>query len=527
MSTSHLVTQISEAVNAAIEEETAELRESLADVRAMMDYEDQGWRAIFGMAAGDKTEGLDLSEVQSISEKARTKVAAASLEKRATDLHGGYIFGAGMLIEGTERDKTASGRPPGLVTFFENTVNQENLFSDGAKKELQRARFTDGNVIVFCDTKTKEARQIPVSEIDGFITNPDHSSEIWAWRRTWTHHLDNGKTEEKQAWVYTNRFKGARKKSISDGTKEVPVLQGVTAVDLRANRQVGWALGVPDATAGMHWTAAYGETLRYGQIVSESLAKIIYKVVSKTQKTANTVGVKMRNAGAGGVAAVGEGQDIQLVNSSQRSFDFTAARPLAAMAASAWNVTNPDLLNDSSASGSSYGSLNALTRGNLNAMLGMQQDWTQFYQDVFDVMGFGRVPIHWPPLEKPDLYREMQIAALAWNSGNFHAEEIRPRMAEIASITLEKDKAPEGVLLPNNRESWERADIDEPTGGTGTTTSAASPDQGRSSGDGGAGSTINSDTRTDKVSEMLQQMQQDAFLDRLEELVGRLEEAKR
>src|SRR5690606_32685999 len=110
------------------------------------------------------------------------------------------------------------------------------------------------------------------------------------------------------------------------------------------NRQVGFTYGIPDALAGLHWTRAYGEVLRYGQIVSESLAKITYKVVQKTQKGAQNVGVKMSSGGVGQTAVIGEGQDIQLVSQSRQSYDFTHAQPLAAMAAAAWNVSIVDLL---------------------------------------------------------------------------------------------------------------------------------------------------------------------------------------
>lgn len=524
------VKQISEALT-QITEENEELREGLADVRAALNYEDTGWQAIFGFAGGDRTEGLDLAEVQSVSEKARTKVAAAALEKRAADLHAGYVFSNGVDFQGTIRDPSKTGAPPSLVKFYEDDINQENLFSEGAMRELQRARFTDGNVIVLCDTKTKQARRVPIKEISNVMTNPDFPDEIWAWQRTWDHHTASGESMTKVAWIYTNRFKGVKKKSIAQGNglPAVPVLENMLAVDLRANRQVGWVYGLPDALAGMLWTEAYGQVLRYGQIVNESLAKVVYKVVQKTKKGAQNAGVKLTTPSQpGGAAVVGEGQDIQLVNSSQRSFDFTAARPLAAMAASAWNVTNPDLLNDSSASGSSYGSLNALVLGNLNAMLGMQVEWTQFFQDVFVAFGHGRIVVEWAPIESPDPYREGQIVGLAWNMGLVHPDEARPRIMEIAQIKdLHKGKAPEGVLLPNNKDSWERADIDPKDGpATGTATSTASPDQGVSNGTGGAGSTINNDTRTDNLESLLRDMAQSEFLTEFRNLVERFEAAK-
>lgn len=475
------ISQFTEAFS-RMKDENSELRESIEEIRAQFAYEDRGWQAIFGLAAGDRVEGLSLDEVKLVSEKARTRVAGSSLVKRASDLHGGYVFGNGVSFEGTERVSGGRGRTSAGVSFFESSVNQESIFSDSAQKELQRARFTDGNVIVFCFDGSREVRRVPIREIDAVLTNPDFPEEVWAWRRAWSQHTVSGDVVVKRAWVYSNRFTGVRKRSLGDGVESFPVLDGVTAVDLRANRQVGWTFGVPDAVAGLHWVEAYGEVLRYGQIVNESLAKIVFKVVSKSQRGANNVGVKLRSqAGHGGAAVFGEGQDLQLVNSSQRSFDFTAARPLAAMAASAWNVSNIDLLSDSSAAGSSYGAASALTAGIENAMVGMQADWTQFYQDIFQVLGLGRPAVHWAPLERPDAYRQAQELTLY----SVALTDAEYRSAVLSRLDIPGDP---NVIPPSLS-----ARVAVPV-------QAASPDQGRSNGTGGASSTDRNDLRSDTIS---------------------------
>lgn len=513
MSTSSAIDHISEAIRAEIApyvDENQELRESLADIRTMMSAEDRGWQAILGVGSGERVEGLDLAEVKMISEKARTKIAGASLEKRAIDLHIGYIFGQGLEIDGTERDPKQQGRLPGTIKFYEDVINQENLFSDSARAELQRARFTDGNIVVFCDTRKKQVRRIPFYEITGHVSNPDFPDEIWMWRRTWTHHKDNGDSEERSVWVYTDRFTGSRKKSVANGDKREEVLADFTAVDLRVNRQVGWVYGIPDATAGMMWTEAYGEVLQYGRIVNKQLATVVHRVVARTQKGAQQVGVKMGQRGVGGTAVVGEGQDISLVNATQKSFDFTAPRPLAAMAASAWNVTNPDLLNDSSASGSSYGSLSALTAGNLNAMKGMQLDWSEFFRSIFTALGFDRPGIHWEPMEQPDPYREAQQLKLYQDA--LQPEEYRAEVLDRLNIPGNPRDVPDTLKA-----------IDAEAPKTGV--QAASPDQGKSNGTGGATSGSKNDLRTDKVSEVLQMVQQDDFLREMRGLVERMETA--
>lgn len=499
---------ISEAISPLIDENT-ELRESNAQIRAMFDYEDAGWKLLLGGTAGDAQYGLDLEEVKAIAEKANTQIAVGAIPKRAADLHFGFVFGNGMEIEGTERERGAAGRPKGEVAFFENTVNQESIFSGAAQHELQYARFTTGNVIVLCNTSDKTVRRLPFAEVVSVMTNPDFSEEIWAYLRQWDSYKPSGESETRQEWVYTNRYpKSKRKqKTISMDGKPVPVAQGVTAVDLRANRQVGFTFGIPDAAAGLHWSAAYGEVLRYGQIVNETLAKVVYKVVQKTQKGANNAGVKLGRGGAGQAAVLGEGQDIQMVNASQSSFNFAAARPLAAMAATAWNVSVVDLLSDSSAAGSSYGAGNLLTAGMQNAMNGMRSEWAQMYADIFELMGFGRPRITFPPMEKPDSYRLAQELTLY--SVALTDEEYRTEVLDRLDIAGDvKDVPP---MLKARGESPKQA---------------ASPDQGQSNSTGGQDSGQKNDQRSDTIENLRSEMALSDLMVEVRSLVAQVQELK-
>ena len=92
MSTNGVIDQITEALSPLLAE-NEQLRESIDEVRAMFDFENRGWSLIGGINSGDLTRGLDLEEVQLVSEKSRVKVAGSALPKRAADLHAGYVFG--------------------------------------------------------------------------------------------------------------------------------------------------------------------------------------------------------------------------------------------------------------------------------------------------------------------------------------------------------------------------------------------------------------------------------------------------
>lgn len=508
-----LTQRISEQINSEVE---SRVEESIAQVRHMMDYEDQGWIRVLGYGAGDKDreEGPDLDDVKALSEKARTRVALSSLDKRAADLHAGFVFGKGFDIEGTHKSSKA-GAPSGLVKFYNDTRNQAAVFSPSARRELQRARFTDGNVFVICNTTDRTAHRVPVSQITAYITDENYSDEVTMWRREWTSYPPGGEAKTEAKWYYSSRVPKEKRdrKAIQEGNKRVPVSRDEVVVDLRANRQVGWALGVPDAAAGMLWAEAYGKVLTYGQTVNESLSKIIFKVTNRTAKGAADAGVKISQAGEyGSAASMADGQDLQMVNTSMRSFDFSAARPLAAMAAAAWNVSNMDLLSDSSAAGSSYGSAQALTDGIRNSMLGMQEQWTEFFDDIFTAVNLEKPDIHWAPLEEPDAYRKAQQLKLLQDA--LHPEEYREEVLTQLDIPGDPKSLPDTLKTP---------DVDMSNAAAGV--QQASPTQGQNNPAGAAGSTASNDIQNDTIGEsMLSAMQMESFLERAEAILRGLSE---
>lgn len=490
-----------------LENENETLRESIADVRAMMAYDDAGWM-LLGVNGVNDLEGLDLDQVKEIAEKVTPKVAASSLAKRAVDLHSGFVWGRGCYIEGTEKPKGA-GRPKGSREFFIRKVNQESVFSDTAREELQKERFITGNVLAAVNTSTKGVNRIPFKQITGIRVDPDFPENIIAYQRTWDT-KDGTNTSLRKRWYYTSRFTGTRRASFGEGAGLVYVDKNITVVDLRVNRQVGQVLGIPDALAGLLWAESYGRVMKFGETVQESLAKILYRVTNKTKQGVQSTGVKVANFGGhGGTASMAEGQELTSIATAGRGYDFASARPLAAMAASAWNVSNMDLLNDSAAAGSSYGSANALVGGNRNAMLLMQREWADFYKDIFEAAGFDRPSVMFEPFEAPDKYREMQSLKLAQDG--LSDEEYRMKLLDIQDISGDPTDIPESLKLA--------------VAAAKAAVQTAAPDQGVSNGTNSAGGGAN-DQRSDTISSqenLRHEIANEDFLDRLSNLVERLE----
>lgn len=516
---SETITALSEAIERipALEAENETLRESIAEVRAMMSYEDLGWQLIGGIASGDRLEGLEIDEVQSIAEKISPRVAAGSMPKRAVDLHSGFAFGRGFYIEGTEKP-TKQGAPKAIRKFFVDRTNQESVFGDTATEELQKARFITGNVLAACNTKTKKVDRIPFNQIVALKVDPEFPEKVIAYKRQWDTQ-DGTADSVKTRWYYTARFAGIKRTYFEDKAgKRTKVDKDITIVDLRVNRQMGHVLGIPDGLAGLAWSEAYGQIMQYGQVVNESLAKILFKVTNKTKQGVQSTGVKVSSfSDHGGTASMIEGQDLTAVSTAGRGYDFSQARPVAAMAAAAWNVSNMDLLNDSAAAGSSYGSAQALVGGNRNAMLLMQKEWANFYKDIFEVMGFGRPSVVFEPFDAPDQYRAMQ--ALRLGATELLPVERRRAVLDIMDIVGDPNELPETMDL----------ELDAAKAAVQT----AAPDQGVANGTGtsqsGGGGQGANDQRSDTISQseaIRREMANEEYLDRLESLVERMENAK-
>lgn len=499
MANNPTIESLSEQVE-ALTTQNGTLAESLQDVTRSLAFEDRGWTLISELG-GDEHEGLTLPELQEISKKIRPYMTGGSLIKRGSELHIGYVWGKGVSIEGTEAP-TGRGRPSDLRKFYMNTVNQESIFSPSAHGEIQRARYSDGNVLAVCNKGSGTVRRIPVSEITDVRVNPDFPEEVWAYQRTWNPDPASTAPEPKIRWYYTNRFSGTRQQFITTNSVRVEVAPE-TIIDKRFNRQVGWPLGIPDATAAMPWFHAYSEIMRYGRVVNEALAKMLYKIVSKSPTGAAAAAVKVADmTGHGNSLSLVQGQDVNAINSAGKGYDFASSRPVAAMIAASLNVPNIELLADSSAAGSSYGAAQSLTPSTLNAMQVQQAEWIEFFHEIFEFFGFGTPHIWFDPITEPDFYRVMQGITLAATA--LSDEEYRGKVLDALNIRGNSKEIPPALKLRSQPKKQ-----------------AASPDQGKNSPAGGTDNQ-NDTNRNDTIGETLEPV----WLDDLRELVERLEVAR-
>lgn len=466
-------------------EKVANLQEELHALRNSLQTNESRWQLLIG-SSFEEEEGPSLEQTKDASALAREMVAGSSIIKRGVSLRASYVWANSLPIPGVETEE-AEGAPKRkgpkkkLEAFVLNRVNQESCFSDGAHIRMETSLATDGCFILLGDNSRKTVRPIPLSEISAVMTNPDFNDEVWAYRRTWNT-VRNGKRETVNKWIYTDSAPSdERYPYIMVGNERQEVDGNKTIIDMWVNRQVGWTFGVADVVPGLPWARIYTELLHTGKIVNDALSALIAKAKVGSKKGSDRAGLNLGKAAPGSTTTYGQDNDVDVFSTAGKTYDFNGIRPVAAMVATALEVSLIHLLSDPGAAGSSYGSAANLDLPTKRAMVSRQNEWVAFLERVI-VWGTGEeVRLKFPPLDEPDMYRHAQAIALAWTNGVLHPQEARDALIDAIGITAAEKMYPEGILIPNNEKSLARSDIDADGA---PTSSVASPAQGRSNGVG-------------------------------------------
>jgi len=485
----------------AMGEERQILEENLDQLRLMMD--DRGWLPLWG-ARFDDGEGPDMDLIKKRSEKIREYMIAQPWIKQGAELRSNYVWANDIVYEGLPERSTGVGRRSAaskVLDYIEHPVNQLYVFGSNAHKERERALYSDGHHWLIFNDSTKIARRLSLSDITADFRNPDFDEEIWAYRRTWTRRTQSGDVVETvNRWYFTDIFTDERRPSIRVGNQYETVDQTQTIIDGKVNSQIGWAYGWPDAGAVIEWATIYSEFLKNGLQVTKAMARYIYKITQPTKKAVENTALKVgNNAGGAGQSAVIAGGDIQTLASAGKAYEFSSGLALAAAIATGLQVSVVALTSSPGDAGSSYGAASTLDVPGRLAMQERQRWHVEFDTRILKYLGAEDAHVSFPTLlDEAEALRMIQKLVMAWGTGAFHTDEIRPIMAEAADILLKHDAAPEGILLPNNKDSWQRSDIEPKEDPTAPVTQQG-PGQGQSNGGAGDTSAPNNDQRNDTI----------------------------
>lgn len=464
-----------ERIVSELSDDNGELRESLASVSQMLAYEDRGWTKIIG-AVDD--EGIDLDELKEASAKIREMIVTNPTIKQGANLRSTYVWSKGVRLGGFQ---TGRGRT-NVQNLIDQPVNQANVFGAEAQEALERAAFSEGNIILLGDNRTKELRAIPLTEISDVLRNPNFSSEVWAYRRTW---VDYSGTQPvpRVKWYYTDTYTGPKGQSKTYNGKREQFDNSYTIINQHFNTQIGWAWGVPDALPVIAYARLYRDSVLNGYRVSEAMAAILFKATAKSKAGVQDTGLKLSQArGAGNTAVMSDGNDMNALSTSGKAYDYSALTPLAALVSAGLGISTTALTTNAADAGGSYGSAASLDLPTRLTMESRQSVWKSFYVRVLKWMGVQNPTVEFESLlEGQDLLRAMQAVQLLWNSGLYSPTEAKEKFEAIQGVSSGNVPDPyRNVLVPNNKDSVARSDIDTDVPGTASSGNG----QGQSTGTG-------------------------------------------
>lgn len=436
------------------------LNEAYSDaVRSMFAAEDIGWQRLSGMSAG--SAGHDLDQAKKMAVQIGDWVETNPLLRNGKEIRNSYLFGQPYKIgtEGAETQLT-----PQQKNVIGKGVNQRAVFGLPALAIIEGQRYEAGAAFVLFDKPNKKFTQIPFDQIADIIVDPDDASELWYVQRSWSADviLADGKVEPREFkyWYPVSTYAPANR--FVTKIKDVDVDISKRMIVSRVNTKPGYTLGIPDAFAAAPWALAYSAYLRDGTKVLAALAEWVWKITPKKRNAAERAAAAVRTErGAGG--SLFTDMDVQALP-TRDAVDLNTGRPLAAQVASSLGISIVALLSDPGQSGA-FGTAQTLADPNRRTMQARRELNTEFLLECLRLIGITDPAISWAKMAPGTDKEESEIVAVAWGTGLFEPEEIRPRLAEIAHLELVQENAPEGVMIPNNIESLARADVDADAAG--------------------------------------------------------------
>ena len=464
-------------------EESAELLKEIRDLsqdnrilsesysalaRATLEFDENGWAPLNQFT----DTGMELADVKVVSRQARRQTASNPILKRGSTLRASYVFGRGFKMS-----QAGSPLAPRFQRIIDDPINQQVLFSEAACKKNEKSLFTDGNFFVRYDRRNRKFSRVPLDEIAGWATDPDDPEIIRYYLREYqvrqpvTDPYNTYLAETRKVWYPLDYVENPVSK-----INDIPVDRNFVMIDTKSNDETGSLWGLPDALPALPWSWAYSEYLKDGSKMLKALSSIAWQVKSKTAKGGANISSKLvSNKDVAQTAVTGSDIDIAAMPRNN-SIDLSTGTPLAAMAATAMEVSTDALLAGSGATGGAGSQV--LDQSTLNAAYGRQGNWEDFFMRVLRVLGVPEPSVTFNNIIVDPAYRTIQSLAQAWMTGLFDAEIMQGAMAEQLGIEA-PGMVPSGVLVPNNEGSFAN---------TGTTVGAGNPNNVASSqGNSGAG----------------------------------------
>lgn len=362
--------------------ETAHFRlEEAAHSMEQFYREDRGWEQIAQSTAQDMTpEGR-----RRAAELCRVMAIANPLVKRGLTIRAGYVFGSGVGILAPDGKETGTQDVNTVVQeFLDDPSNRRAFTGAQAHEELEKQLGTDGNVyaVLFTTPKTgfTRVRALDPMEITDIFMNPEDKTDPWFYRRDYVESTIGERTakvttRQKTTWYPALTHKPTRRMAVIDGN---PVDWSAPVHHTKVNT-IG-KFGIGDAYAALPWARAYREFLEDWAKLMKSLSRIAWQISGK-KSSAQQARSALNGMGAGGVAAMDPGTQLESVPKSGATIDAESGRPLATMIAAAFGLPVTTLLADPGQTGARAvaETLDQPTRLEMN---GRREVWTETYRAI-------------------------------------------------------------------------------------------------------------------------------------------------
>jgi hypothetical protein len=433
---------LSEQLSEQIAQNNVLMESYSAVAQATLEFDEKGWSALNAL----NESHIQLRDIQTISRQARMQTNSNALLKRGAMLRASYIFGRGF-----EMSSNGGPIPPRYQKIVDDVINQQVLFSESACKKNERTLFTDGNFFAMYDNKTSRFSRIPLTQITAYALDPDDHEIVLYLRRSYsrTSVIDqSGSTltggELVDVWYPTDMADPGARTSKIDGH---PVDRTKVIFHRKENDETGSVWGIPDCLPAMPWAWAYSEYLKDGSKMLKALSSIAWQIKSKTAKGVSNASAKVTN-NRQVAATVVSGSDVEMASMPRsNAIDLDTGRPLAAMAATAMEVSVDALLSGSSGSGAS--GIQVLDQSTLNAAYGRQGNWEDYFTRILRFLGVRDVEVIFNKIIVDPAYRNVQSIGQAWQTGLFDPAVIQKAYAEELGFEA-AGTIPVGVLIPNH-----------------------------------------------------------------------------
>jgi hypothetical protein len=468
-----------------------ELQERMVELDRIMGGQ-ENWIPL--LSYGD--EGPSIEQLVTRAKQIRVAVTLNPHVKRGAKLRSSYVWSDQIDYSGIPGMGEPAGRGQANVgARVDDPINQRYVFSALAREEREMSLYTDGGFILIGDETDKTLRPMPITQISGMYTNDEDPSEVWAYRRLW---YTEGGLKPNVEWIFTDLFKSKTTSEIVYNGVTEPVNRRKTIIDGWVNTQPGWALGFPDAGCIVEWARIYSEFIKSGKLMTDAMARIW--AVAKAQSSTGAAAVATKLGGGTGFGNVAVGNELAPLATAGKAYDFDAGRALISIVATGIEVSVIHLTSDPGASGSSYGSAATLDLPTRLAVEARRRWHEQYEERVLRWLGARNPRAKFPPIvDGAELYRKTQAVVLKWQTGLYTPEQVKNELQLLMGDPMPSD-IPDGVLIPNNEYSAQRADIDMDVAAMDDSMpTVASPDQGQDNGTGSLDA-LGMDLRDDTIS---------------------------